>query len=410
MLRLSLLLSGPSFGALGKLLEKESDPRERRQLSILRTERDIFDRALAHPRAEADRETEEGRPRRSSKAQMLEKAIPAESPKPLLETAVALARASDAGGPAPTRPAPSSTRRSRTSPSARSGPARPPARSPSDDAFDVVAELATLADGLEKASGRARPVARWLRGRAIRILLDTAALSVSTKGADDALTRLEQIFATCASLRAAGADGPEPELAAKATAIAVGRAEDELVEACDAAFRAAVADALKRASSEQLGVLLAALGPALDAIDAQGGRLRALGGRADALKTRIVAPRIEPLVKAAFARVNATDRVDLIEQVGALVERSASESNLRSVLPKDGRAPVCDRCARAIRAGQAGRLVSAHLRLRCLSHPSRRRAARLTRVHDDRARAPHHAREAADRGHVRRVARRHRTK
>jgi len=47
MLRLSLLLSGPDRAGLSKLLEKESDPRERRQLSILRTEREIFDRALA---------------------------------------------------------------------------------------------------------------------------------------------------------------------------------------------------------------------------------------------------------------------------------------------------------------------------------------------------------------------------
>ena len=38
MLRLSLLLSGPDHKNLARLLERETDPRERRQLSILRTE------------------------------------------------------------------------------------------------------------------------------------------------------------------------------------------------------------------------------------------------------------------------------------------------------------------------------------------------------------------------------------
>jgi MoxR-like ATPase len=46
-LRFHLLLSGPSPEAIQKLLERESDPRERRQLGILRTEREIFERCLA---------------------------------------------------------------------------------------------------------------------------------------------------------------------------------------------------------------------------------------------------------------------------------------------------------------------------------------------------------------------------
>ncbi|MDB4931771.1 MAG: putative 2-component regulator, partial [Myxococcaceae bacterium] len=52
-LRLSLLLSGPPRESVGALIDKETDPRERRQLSILRTEREMFERALARvPRAE----------------------------------------------------------------------------------------------------------------------------------------------------------------------------------------------------------------------------------------------------------------------------------------------------------------------------------------------------------------------
>ncbi|MCA9619954.1 MAG: AAA family ATPase, partial [Myxococcales bacterium] len=46
-LRLHLLLSGPARDDLGVLLDRERDPQERRQLEILRTEREIFDRCLS---------------------------------------------------------------------------------------------------------------------------------------------------------------------------------------------------------------------------------------------------------------------------------------------------------------------------------------------------------------------------
>src|SRR5205085_65183 len=46
-LRLTLLLSGPPIEGVPQLLARETDARERRQLSILRTEREIFDRCLA---------------------------------------------------------------------------------------------------------------------------------------------------------------------------------------------------------------------------------------------------------------------------------------------------------------------------------------------------------------------------
>ncbi len=46
-LRLAMTLSGPDPEQTAKLLQRETDPRERRQLTILRTEREIFDRCLA---------------------------------------------------------------------------------------------------------------------------------------------------------------------------------------------------------------------------------------------------------------------------------------------------------------------------------------------------------------------------
>jgi hypothetical protein len=109
--------------------------------------------------------------------------------------------------------------------------------------------------------------------------------------------------------------------------------EDELVEIWDAGFRSTVSSALSRLGPEQLGALLAALGPALADIDAFGARIAKLGGRADSLKSRVVAPRIEPLVHAAFERVDTGDRLELVKQVGVLVDH-LHESGLKGVIPK----------------------------------------------------------------------------
>lgn len=340
MLRLSVLLSGPDHGQIARLLERETDPRERRQLSILRTERELFERALARvPKKEKQK-------RESTTIGKLEKrveqAIPAPTPAPLLETAAELAKLSDASGPGAGEAkellertlSHLAERALRAGTTAGAGPNDPQPLSGKEESRDVILELATLADGLEKASGATRPVARWLRGRAIGILLDAAALSgASHTDAEAALVGLEKVFGSVATLRAAGADVPEPDIVERGVALAIGRVEDELAVAWDEKFRDAVSAALDRLGGEQLGVLLAALGPALAEIDARGARLAALGGPRDSLKTRVVAPRIEPLVRAAFERVKTADRVELVVEVARLVEH-LQESNLRSVLPK----------------------------------------------------------------------------
>jgi MoxR-like ATPase len=359
LLRLSLLLSGPSHDKLGRLLEKETDPRERRQLSILRTEREIFDRALARVpkvgrrtvRASADigalaREVEQAlSPKESAPGHT-------ESPARLIDTATKLAAVSDSGGAGSaeaatlleTTLAHLAERALRAGATAGAGP-----RTATED---VVAELAQLADGLEKASGTTRPVARWLRGRAIRIVLDAAALSGAHVGvsldaraqsaptaadvsmrAARVLERLERLVGTCATLRAAGAEEPPADTFDRAIVQAVARVEDELVEIWDSGFRDGVTHALARLGSERLGVLLAALGPTLADIDEVGARLGRLGGHADSLKARVVAPRIEPLVRTAFERINTSDRVELVAEVGALVDQ-LRESGLQSVIPK----------------------------------------------------------------------------
>jgi MoxR-like ATPase len=350
MLRLSLLLSGPDRATLGTLFEKETDPRERRQLSILRTERDIFERALARipkaPRA----------PKRppgdlSALERAVEGALKQDATKTLLEAAAKVAEAADAGGEAAPKAADllAATLAGLADRAMRAGTtagAGAEAR-----ALDIVPELASLADGLEKTSGTTRPVARWLRGRAIQILLDAAALASARVGealdaelpaegslddvarqAERAIVGIETILDLVAKLRAAGADEPAPDAFDAAVSVAVARVEDELVEIWDTGFRDAVGGALARVSEGELGSLLRALAPALDSIDAFGERLAKLGGRRASLKARIVGPRIEPLVRAAFDRVQGDDRIELVRQVEALVEQ-LDRGGLKSVVP-----------------------------------------------------------------------------
>ncbi len=351
MLRLCLLLSGPSRDAIGALLEKESDPRERRQLSILRTERDLFERAIARvPMPERRIEPAAPVPVGELEA-ALQDAQSRSSAKPLLETAARLAVAVDTGGAgAPvaadmlaTTLAHLGSRALRAGATAGAGP------EPSTG--DVVRELASLADGLERASGTTRPVARWLRGRGITILLDAASLSGAyvgesldaelpadgslddvAKQAERAVSHLESILDSCAKLRASGAEEPAPQAFDKAIAIAVARVEDELVEIWDTGFRDTVAAALARVGAEEMGPLLGAFAPALARIDAFGARLARLGGDARSLKTRVVGPRIEPLVKAAFDRIEGRDRLALIEQIAKLVAELEA-CGLKAVIP-----------------------------------------------------------------------------
>ena len=349
LLRLSLLLSGPDRDGVAKLIEKETDPRERRQLSILRTERDIFERVVARIPKPTKASAPKAKPADiDALGRALTNAVPHRDAKPLLDTAKKLAAAADAGGSEAadmlqTTLSHLAERALRIGATAGAGPQA--------SATEVIPELAALADGLEKASGTTRPVARWLRGRAIQILLDAAALSGTRVGesldtalppdgtlgdvarqAEHALARLESILDTCAKLRASGAEEPTTSTFDGAIATAVARVEDELVEIWDTGFRDTVAVALSRVGAEELGALLGAFAPALAKIDEFGGRLGKLGGAGPSLKSRVVGPRVEPLVRAAFARIEGKDRLELVEQVGRLVVE-LDTNGLKSVIP-----------------------------------------------------------------------------
>jgi len=344
-LRLSLLLSGPPPDHLATLLARETDPRERRQLSIMRTEREIFDRALARlPRPKKlPKAPPKGVVDLTSLEREVERAKPGGDTRALLETTQKIAVAADSGAPGAEKAQRllEDTVSSLVERAVRKGllaGAGAGGGTASGEPLEIAAALEELAQGLEKSAGSARPLARWLRGRAV-VLLDDAASLVSTKvgasldaempadaslpdyvkRASDVLAEVEGIFASRERLDRLGADVPESVSWPVARDKALARAEDEVVEIMDTAFRDAISDALGRLDATKLGAILAALGPTLLRIDDLGGRFQAMGGRPAQLKARVVGPRVKPLLSAAFERLDASDRMELVTQIGALV-------------------------------------------------------------------------------------------
>lgn len=345
-LRLSMLLSGPPPEHIVSLLSRETDPRERRQLSIMRTEREIFDRALA--RVPKPKKVAKQAPKGSLDLLALERAVEQAKPggdtRALLETTQKIAVAAESGAPGSekARELLEETVSSLLERAVRKGflaGAGAGGGTASGEPLEIVTSLTELAEGLEKSAGATRPIARWLRGRAIALLDDAACLSSTKVGASldaempaeaslsdyvkragDVLTELEANSSARERLERLGADLPPQSATSTSREKALARAEDEVVEIMDTAFRDAISDALKRLSVAKLGAILAALGPTLVRIDELGSRLGSMGGKGAHLKARVVGPRVKPLLTAAFERLDAEDRLELVAQIGSLVE------------------------------------------------------------------------------------------
>ncbi len=344
MLRLSLLLSGPTPEHVAALLARETDPRERRQLSIMRTEREIFDRALARVARPV------ALPRPPVEAldlkplvDAVEKARPGGDTQALIEATRQMVVAAESGAPGSqkARELLEETVTSLVERALRKGllaGVGVGGGTASGHPVEIAAALEELSLGLEKSAGTARPIGRWLRGRAIALLDDAASLAATRVGASltaempasanldeharrarDVLRELDVIVDAQERLERLGADPPASDRREAAREKALSRAEDEVAEIMDGAFRAAIRDALARVGASDLGPVLTALGPAIAHLDALGGELRDMGGRAERLKARVVGPRVAPLLRAAFERLEAEDRMELVTQIGGLV-------------------------------------------------------------------------------------------
>ncbi len=327
----SLVLAGPQPESLAAILAKETDARERRQLSIVRTERDVFQRAISKvlpltvPKKKASKEA-------ARTAASVAEPTKLETRK-LVEATKALAEVT-AENPERARRLLHGAVVELTERALRANVKSSALDEASSES--VVETLSELAEQIEQSSATGRATARWLRGRAVNLVARTLDLGGAALGAtlddlrsppagvraavaivDKRLARAERLDELSKRLLARGADAP-PDLDAL-VARALERTQGDVAAILDLGFQRDVAAALEANQGNELEALLIALAEPLDLLDGQAQRLTRLGLPAPTLKASVVSPRIVPLVDATFARLKANDRVKLVAQVDKLL-------------------------------------------------------------------------------------------
>ena len=369
-LRLHLLLSGPAPDEVGALLARERDPREKRQLSILRTEREAFERAFAKlpairvpPRRPPPPPRERAQPREAGAAPPPRSAPPA---APLWATSAESALS--LGNPTAIASAlrevvpyakGSGEEAALAEALVRKGLAALERRalhvtlaSRAEERVrltDVASEVAGLADALDHGPGRSQGIARWVRGQALLLLSTDAAGTLQLgqtnviawdsardaatllRDAEEKASALEKLAAERARLVAAGVEPGLRHEADAAWGAGLAVVFEEITALCDAALRGAATAALSAGQARTLGQLLDDVGPVLELLRDLDGRAAALGLSAS-LKTTVVGPRIAPLLAHTFGRVEVQDRKLYLAEVERAL-RVLESAGLANVVP-----------------------------------------------------------------------------
>lgn len=338
-LRYSLLLNGVSREAIAACIDRETDPRERRQLDIMATEAEVFDRCFAKlPRVVAP-----ASPRRlevRALEAMTSQARASGDPEALTQAVKSLVTAAESGA----TDAGTAARMLVDTMGVLSEQALRAGLLPELHGDDVLGPLAKqlgeLAGNLERATGRGRPLAQWLRGRFLQLLDDALRLSPPTTSATlellasspngDAIARqiesrfasTEAVFGLRRQLLASGAApaaAPTVEEAELPDAwpAALDDLEEELTRLWDAWIRVAAVELLGRSAATPLHEVLRELTPVVTSLQADARRFEALG-RPSKLLRRVIGHRLEPVVARAFERLDGYDRKAVIEQVEAV--------------------------------------------------------------------------------------------
>ncbi len=333
MLRYFLLLSGVERSGLSSLVSIETDPRERRQLDIMATEAEIFDRVLAKIPVVAT----PLKPRRVQIDQLqvlAERARHSEDPAALEKAVHQLLDATESGA----TDAAAAARLlvdtvGELSGRALRGGLTPPL-SGEGGLYAMLPQLAEITTSLERTTGQGRPLANWLRGRLLDLLDSALRMSVcptagtlEALGADagvEALDRqIDERFREAEGLLrlreqlAAGYIGQRRE-DASAPATALGKLEDELVLLWDAKFRHAALRLLANKKNAALVDVLRSLSPILDALRQDAQRYERSGRDGDLVR-RVTGPRLEPIVGRAFRGLDGKDREGTVAQVEEVV-------------------------------------------------------------------------------------------
>ena len=367
-LRLHLLLSGPSPDQSALQIARERDAREKRQLSILRTEREAFERAYrklptirvpppappppAKPAPERGDATSPAvaavavaRPWAEAAAQALASGSPARIARSLREVLPHTHAAGEEGALAGAlfrmglaaleRQAQRTTLAARTEENV--------------SVSDVVREVTSLADVLDEGPANAKHLARWVRGRALVLLSAQATTALDLGQANvvawaserDAATLLreaetklgviERLAAERAQLAAAGVDPGLRHAADAAWGKGLAVVSEEVTALCDAALRGSATSTLASGESKSLGELLGDVGAVLETLRGLDERASALG-LATSLRVSVVGPRIVPLLSHTFGRIEIGDRAAYLGQVEATL-RLLGDADLAGVVP-----------------------------------------------------------------------------
>jgi MoxR-like ATPase len=334
-LRYFLLLNGVPREALAACIDRETDPRERRQLDIMATEAEIFERCFA----KLPRVAPSVSPRRlelGALEAMTTRARASGDPEALTQAVQSLVTATESGA----TDASTAARMLVDTMGALSEQALRAGLLPRLEGEDVLKPLAEqlteLSGNLERATGRGRPLAQWLRGRFLQLLDDALRLSPATTSATlellasspngDAIARQiesrfassETVFALRRQLLASGAVATAAEgEQADPWPTALDDLEEELTLLWDAWIRVAAVELLGRSAATPLHEVLRELTPVVTSLQTDARRFEALG-RPSKLLRRVIGARLEPVVARAFERLDGRNRNAVIEQVEAV--------------------------------------------------------------------------------------------
>ncbi|NUO53583.1 MAG: AAA domain-containing protein [Polyangiaceae bacterium] len=353
LLRLHLVLSGPTPTEIEKLLAREVDPLERRQLTILRTEREIFDtcyqklepiRPSARPRrevvAEASAEVcatatpapsteQQARAERETVLRQIADASAAGDQGSLIALAKRLAGGTREGGQQATT-AREDVERVVSSIGALALRRTLAVADPTSDPIAAVRSLASLATALEDGTASMHPTASWAKARALALIEDVAAhaggppAELFSGDADAAWSHVDRRIEALESLArirndlSAGSSTSGLAEDDDDWQAAIAKAEAELAAALAQSFAEEISRALKSADGS-LGPVLGALVPELTRLDRTDARIAAFAGRPGAIKKRVAGARIGDLVRAALLRGTGSDRAALVDQIRGLL-------------------------------------------------------------------------------------------
>jgi energy-coupling factor transporter ATP-binding protein EcfA2 len=337
LLRFGMILSGPSPQQVATLLQTETDATERRQLSIMRTERQVFDRCLGRL-PPAIPSTPPPRVSEGLLAASASNALAARSSAELLELARELAQAAstrregafEAATRLETTVQELSLRAFQRGLSPGSG---------QDTSIEpAIEELAQLADDIERTSTSHRPVARWLRVQSLHLVQRAMELSPTALGegldslmslpsgpsevlarAERRLARPRRLAALRERLRSQGVDEPDAEQNEERWKAALDRVFEEVVSIWDDGLRVIGPKRLQKDTERGPESALTALEMPLRLMQQCARSLDELGRRGAELIPRVLRPRVAPYVQAEFESLEAVDRGQVAQEVARIL-------------------------------------------------------------------------------------------